>query len=415
MIPQPFADFQEGVVLPGLSPLDATWGIGCDSSGQVTPRRNDCKDFPPTSAAGTSPSRPEPSAQGLSPLLIPRNPSTRRTSSCCWAMMRSSSWWMSARPSECRARWRAWAVSPSSRPGGAWPSPGYGAGTAAACSARSGGVGGRSVARDWSWASPRVGEPGARYADRREGFGDAIPDAAQGGRTRARAVAGLAGQASVPATRSGEGRWLAPSSLDGAAKRGRFNWPLPAVGRVSGERRRCDVGQNDKTPLPHGCGGGVLWTRLNQVVQPEMRTLLSAPGRTRTAVGLDRPTLGNGFCSFLSSPAPPTLKEKSTPRIEKKRPPGRRQTSPAVETMIHATLAHGRRGSNASRPTITTVKWGEKKSRRRSMAHSTSQKGRDNRRRLKVNVPGERADATKNVLPTARKVFVHGSRATSVQ
>jgi len=82
-----------------------------------------------------------------------------------------------------------------------------------------------------------------------------------------------------------------------------------------GERRRCDLEQNDKTPLPHGCGGGVLWTRLNQVVQPEMRTLLSAPGRTRTAVGLDRPTLGNGFCSFLASPAPPPHEEKSTPSV----------------------------------------------------------------------------------------------------
>src|SRR5262245_52121574 len=31
----------------GLSQMDAIWGIGCDSSGQVTPRRNDCNDVPP--------------------------------------------------------------------------------------------------------------------------------------------------------------------------------------------------------------------------------------------------------------------------------------------------------------------------------------------------------------------------------
>jgi hypothetical protein len=41
--------------LTGLSQMDATWGIGCDSSGHVTPRRIDCNYFPPTSAAGTPP------------------------------------------------------------------------------------------------------------------------------------------------------------------------------------------------------------------------------------------------------------------------------------------------------------------------------------------------------------------------
>jgi len=43
------------IQLAGLSQMDATWGIGCDSSGHVTPRRNDCNDFPPKSAAGTRP------------------------------------------------------------------------------------------------------------------------------------------------------------------------------------------------------------------------------------------------------------------------------------------------------------------------------------------------------------------------
>jgi len=33
--------------------MDATWGIGCDSSRHVTPRRNDGNDLPPKSAAGT--------------------------------------------------------------------------------------------------------------------------------------------------------------------------------------------------------------------------------------------------------------------------------------------------------------------------------------------------------------------------
>ena len=36
------------------------------------------------------------------------------------------------------------------------------------------------------------------------------------------------------------------------------------------------------------------------------------------------------------------------------------------------------------------------------MAHSTSQKGRDNRRRLKVNLSGERAD-TREMLSLMRK------------
>src|SRR5262249_4689953 len=45
--------------------MDATWGIGCDSSGHVTPRRNDCNDFPPKAPPAPAPSRPEPCATRL--------------------------------------------------------------------------------------------------------------------------------------------------------------------------------------------------------------------------------------------------------------------------------------------------------------------------------------------------------------
>jgi hypothetical protein len=51
-----FGALKVNVVLPsGLSQTDATWGIGCDSSGHVTPRRNGCNGFPPKSAADTRP------------------------------------------------------------------------------------------------------------------------------------------------------------------------------------------------------------------------------------------------------------------------------------------------------------------------------------------------------------------------
>src|SRR5262245_49423805 len=54
--------------------MDTTWGIGCDSSGHVTPRRNGCNGFPPTSAAGRPPRRsPSPAHQTL--LLCPIFPS----------------------------------------------------------------------------------------------------------------------------------------------------------------------------------------------------------------------------------------------------------------------------------------------------------------------------------------------------
>ena len=41
--------------LAGLSQMGAAWGIGSDSSGHVTPRKNDGNDSPPTSAGGTRP------------------------------------------------------------------------------------------------------------------------------------------------------------------------------------------------------------------------------------------------------------------------------------------------------------------------------------------------------------------------
>jgi hypothetical protein len=55
MMQSPFRDgpLDDGLRLAGLSQMDATWGIGCDSRGHVTPRRNDRNDFPPTSAVAS--------------------------------------------------------------------------------------------------------------------------------------------------------------------------------------------------------------------------------------------------------------------------------------------------------------------------------------------------------------------------
>ena len=55
--------------------MEATWGLGCDSSVHVTPGRNDCNDIPPTSAAGTSPVAAR--AQRLRPFLLRSFPESR--------------------------------------------------------------------------------------------------------------------------------------------------------------------------------------------------------------------------------------------------------------------------------------------------------------------------------------------------
>ena len=55
------AAWKHADILAGFSQMDAIWGIGCDSSGHVTPRRNDCNDFPPKKR------RRHPPRRGLSP------------------------------------------------------------------------------------------------------------------------------------------------------------------------------------------------------------------------------------------------------------------------------------------------------------------------------------------------------------